>query len=124
MPFLSDNAHDALLNAIQDNVETLYICSTAPTTYTEASSTYALGNKSSPTVGEPTNGDTSGRKIVVSAISDGSVTADGTAAYWALCKDSATSELLVAGDLASSQGVSNGNTFTLTAFDIENPDPT
>ena len=121
MAFLNDLVLDAALDEIQTNTTTLYICSAAPVTYAEASSTYALGNKASPTVGTPGDGDTNGRKITISAISDGSVTADGTADYWALTSGSV---LYAAGDLASPQGVSNGNTFTLTSFDIEIPDPT
>ena len=119
MGYLHDDVLDAALNVIDTNVTTLYICSSLPSTYAEASSTYALGNKATPTVSTPTDGDTSGRKVTISAISDGSVTADGTAAFWALTSGTV---LYAAYDLASSQGVSNGNTFTLTAFDIEIPD--
>lgn len=60
--------------------------------------------------------------MTVDAISDGSVTATGTAGFFALTDDSA-SKLLAAGPLASTQGVTSGNTFSLTAFDIELPDP-
>jgi hypothetical protein len=122
MPFLNDAALDALLNYVQDNVETLHICSTLPTTYTEATVTYDLGNKASPTMAEPSDRGGGGRESVVSAITDGSVTATGTADFWALVKDSATSTLLAAGDLSAPQAVTSGNTFTLTSFAVGVPD--
>lgn len=122
MSFLNDNVLDAALSYISTNANRLDICSTEPATYTEATSTFTLGNKTSPGYTGPANGDTSGRKITINAISDGSVTGTGTASHWALSKTTATTELVAAGSLASSQGVTSGNTFTLTAFDIEIPD--
>lgn len=122
MPFMSDNAYDALLNYIDTNGETLYICSSLPVTYAEASSTYALGSKTSLTINAPSDRSPNGRECVVPAITDGSVSADGTAGFWAICKDSATSELLCAAALSATQAVSNGNTFTLTQFAIQVPD--
>ena len=122
MPFIDDTAFDLLLNDIQDNVEALHICSTEPTTYTEAVTTYSLGEKTTPTVAEPADRTPDGREIVISAITDGAVDVTGTAAFWALVKDSATSKLLATGDLAAPQGVTNGNTFTLTQFAIGVPD--
>jgi hypothetical protein len=122
MPFLQDAALDALLNYVQDSVETLHICSTLPTNYTEATVTYSLGNKATPTMAEPSDKAGGGRESIVSAISDGAVTADGTADFWALVKDTATSELLAAGDLSAPQAVTNGNTFTLTSFAVGVPD--
>lgn len=122
MPYMPDLAYDALLNYIQDSVETLYICSSLPTTYTEASSTYKLGTKTSPTVANPSDRSPNGRECVVSAITDGTVNTTGNAGYWALCKDSATSELLAAGALDTPQDVTSGNTFTLAQFAFGVPD--
>ena len=81
-----------------------------------------LALKAAPTITGPANGDVSGRKITISAITDGSVSANGTAAWVALTDDSG-SLLLAAQALNSTQVVSSGNEFTLTAFDIEYPDP-
>lgn len=120
MPFIHDNAMDAKLNYVKNNATVLHILSTEPTQFSEIA-TYTLGNKATPGFTGPGAGDTSGRKISVDAISDGSVTGDGTAGYW--CIASGT-ELLAADALAAPQGVSNGNTFTLPTFDIEDPDPT
>lgn len=120
--FLHDDVFDNGLSVLTNNTENLYICSTLPTTFAQASSTYKLGVKATPTVGSPVDRAGGGRKVVVSAITDGSVTVDGTAGFYALTDDSA-SKLLAQGDLASTQVVTNGNTFTLTAFDIGIPDP-
>ena len=119
---IGNEVFDAALSYISTNTENLYICSQQPTTFLEASSTYALGSKASPSFTGPAD-DTSGRKLTVDAISDGSVSATGTAAWVALTDDSG-SILLVAQALSASQAVTNGNTFTLTAFDINLQDPT
>jgi hypothetical protein len=120
MAFLNDAVLDAALDEIIDNVTTLYICSAEPATYAEASSTYALGSKASPTVGTKANGSPSGRQCTVSAISDGSVSDTGTATHWALTSGTV---LYAAEELSSSQAVTEGNDFTLTSFTITIPDP-
>ena len=125
---------DALLDYIDTNGADLHICSALPTTYTEATDTssgFSLGDKQAITISTSGAGDgatgngggTVPRKITVSAITDGDVTKTGTAAYWAIVKTTATTDVLAAGSLASSQAVTLANTFTLTAFDIEVPIP-
>lgn len=121
MPYIPDAAFDLLLNHIQDNVEALHICSAEPANYAGVAAV-DLGDKQSPSVAEPSAGTPDGREIVISAITDGSVTATDSATHWALVKDSATSELLATGDLSAPQGVTSGNTFTLTQFTIRVPD--
>jgi len=116
MAFIADNIFDSGLSYAQTNGSRIDVCSQEPTSYAEATSTYTLGNKTGLTVGAPTNGDTNGRKVVVPAITDGSVTGTGTASHWALTDGSG--ELLATGSLSASQGVTNGNTFTLGAIDI------
>lgn len=116
MAFIADNIFDSGLSYAQTNGSRIDVCSQEPASYAEATSTYTLGNKTGLTVGAPTNGDTNGRKVVVPAITDGSVTATGTATHWALTDG--TSELLATGSLSASQGVTSGNTFTLGAIDI------
>ena len=121
MTLLADYVLDLALAELDTNVTHLYICSAEPTTFTEATATYALGVKATPTIGAPANGATSGRRVTVAAITDGSVTATGTATHWALTKT--TGSVLVATNaLAASQSVTNGNTFSLAAFDITLPD--
>lgn len=122
MAFLSDNVLDFGVNYIDANGETLHICSAAPSSYANVASV-TLGNKASPTIGVPENGATNGRRVIISAITDGSVTGTNTATHWALVKDSATSELLAWQTLSASQAVTSGNTFTLDAISITIPDP-
>ena len=117
MPFIADNAFDQGLNYLDTNGTRIDICQTAePTTYTEATSTNTVGNKTGMNTGAPQNGATDGRRVIVPAITDGSGTATATAGWWALTDN--TSELLAAGALSASQGVTSGNTFTLDAISI------
>ena len=118
MPFIADTIFDSGLAYATTNGETLYITSAEATTYTQASATFALGSKTAATVGAAVAGATDGRRVIVSAITDGAVSGTGTATHWALCKDSATSELLATGALTASQAVTSGNTFTLDAISI------
>ena len=122
--FIADNAFDNGLTYIDSNGETLYITSQVATTYAEANSTYKLGTKTSITIGVPEAGATDGRRVIVSAITDGTVDSTGTATHWAVCKDSPTSELLATGPLTSSQAVTASNTFTTDALSITFRDAT
>lgn len=117
---LNDNVLDQGLNYITTNGDRIDICSLDPATYASATSTHSLGNAAT-TTGAPQNGDVSGRKVTIAAISGGSVTGTGTATHWALTDG--TGVLIATGSLAASQAVTNGNTFDLAAFDIEIPDP-
>lgn len=122
MAFIADAAFDAALAIVIDSSH-LYICSQEPTTYAAATSTYDLGSKATPTIGAAGDRTPNGRKVTVSAITDGSVTDSGTATHWALVK--ATGSLLRAtGALSAPQSVTSGNTFTLAAFDIGIADAT
>lgn len=119
MSFLNDDVRDDGLQVLTDATsKVLHICSAEPTSRAEAIS-LSLGSKTSPTVGAPQDGDTNGRKVVISAITDGSVTVTGTAAYWALIDGT---RLLATQALASTQAVTNGNPWTLAATDITIPD--
>lgn len=121
MPYLSDNVFDSGLGYASTNGSRVDICYDEPSNYTEATSTYSLGNETGVSVGTPVDRTGGGRKVEVPEITSGNVTVSGTAAYWALSDGSA--ELIAAGALSSTQSVTNGNTFTLTAFDIEIQDP-
>lgn len=123
MALIADYVFDAALSKLDTEANRLDICSTEPTTYTQAITTYSLGNKTSLSVGAPADRSPNGRKVTVAAITDGSVTATGTAAYWAIV-DTANSRLLATGALSASQSVTNGNTFSIGAFDIGIADAT
>lgn len=120
---LGDNVFDDGLQYIIDNCENLYVCSSQPTTFTEASVTYKLGTKATPSISGPSAGTVSGRKVTIAPFSDGVVDAAGNAAWFALTDDS-LSILLVSGNLASVQALVTGSPFSLTAIEVELPAPT
>ncbi len=123
MAYMPDSSYDAALDDACNNVENLYLCSQEPSTFTEASSTYKLATKASPSIGAAANRTGGGRQRTVAAITDGTVDATGTATHWALTDDS-LSILKPTGALSASQSVTNGNTFTTTAFEIGIADAT
>lgn len=118
MAYLDSHVLDNGLTVLQ-SATALHITSAEATTRANALSA-SLGNKASPSVGAPAARSPSGRKVTAAAISDGSVTATGTATSWALIDGT---RLLAAGALSASQAVTSGNTFTLAAFDIGIPGP-
>lgn len=123
MATLADRVYDFGLDVLDSEANRVDICSSEPTTYTAATSTASLGNTTSITISAPTDGDTSGRKVTLSAISGASVTGTGTASHFAIT-DTTNSRLLATGALSGGgQSVTSGNTFSLTAVDIEIPDP-
>jgi hypothetical protein len=122
MAFLSDNILDSGLSYLETYGDDLHICSQEPATYTEATSTYTLGDEQSISIGSPGDRGGGGRKVTVGAISGGDVTGTDTATHYAIVYVSGT-ELLVTGALSSSQAVTSGNTFDAAEFDIGIPDP-
>jgi len=119
--YLNDRVLDFGLNEIDTNANKLLICNALPTTYAEANATFAMGNKTGPTISAPQDNGSNGRKVVISAITDGALTATGTGSHWALV-DTANSRLLAAGPVATPQSVANGGIFTTSSFDIYIPD--
>lgn len=116
MAFINDEVFDGGLDYADTNGTRIDICSQEPANYTEATSTYTLGNKTGLNTGAPEAGATDGRRVIVPAITDGSVTGNGTASHWALTDGAAI--LVATGSLSSSQAVTSGNTFTLDAISI------
>ena len=116
MPFINDEVFDQGLDYADTNGTRIDICFTQePTTYTEATTTFTCGNDTVNT-GITEAGATDGRRVIVPAISAGSVTATQTAGWWALTD--ATAVLIAAGALSATQAVTSGNTFTLDAISI------
>mgnify|MGYP003343080184 CR=1 FL=1 len=122
MASIGDRVLDEGLSVLDLEANAVHITSQEATTYTEATSTYTLGNSTSVSIGAPTDRTGGGRKVTMSAISDGSVTASGTATHYAIV-DTSNSRLLVAGSLTASQSVTSGNTFSLQSLDVGIPDP-
>jgi hypothetical protein len=120
MDFIADRVLDFGLNVLDTEANRLDICSSQPTTYAAATGAASLGNKTSPSISAPAARSPSGRRVTVAAISDGNVTATGTATHYAIT-DTVNSRLLAAGDLDQSQVVTAGNIFTLPALDIGIP---
>jgi len=113
---------DSGLSWAISNGSVIDICSSEPTTYTEATVTYSLGSKTGLTLAAISNGASSGRKTTIPAVSSGSVDASGTAAYWALTDGA--SLLVATGALSATQVVTLGNTFSLDAINLTITDAT
>ena len=122
MATLDNRVFDNGLTVLDTEANKVLVTSQEASTYTEANSTYALGNSTSLSIGAPADRSGGGRKVAVASITDGSVTATGTATHYALV-DTNNSRLLATGSLTASQAVTSGNTFTLATFDIGIPDP-
>lgn len=114
MAFINDEVFDQGLDYADTNGTRIDICSSEPASYAGIAAV-TLGNKTLNT-GATQNGASNGRRVIVPAITDGAVTGTGTATHWALSDGSAI--LVATGALTASQGVTNGNTFTLDAISI------
>jgi uncharacterized membrane-anchored protein YitT (DUF2179 family) len=122
MAYIHDDVLDNGLSELPSHGNSLVICSQLPTTYLEASSTYLLATKSSPTISSPQDRTPTGRKVTVSAITDGTSSGTGSAAAWAIL-DTVGGRLLAAQALSESFPIQAGRAWTLTAFDIGFPGP-
>lgn len=117
--FAQTSVLDALLDKVATGV-TYTVCSTQPTTYAEATTTYTLasvtttGADFTKAVGSP-----NGRQVTVASKSAVSVTASGTAAHLAICDG--TTLLYVT--TVTSQALTSGNTVTIPSWTITVPSP-
>ena len=116
--YINPEVFDQGLDYADVNGTRIDLCSQEPTTYAEATTdgAFSLGNKTGLNTGAPEAGATDGRRVIVPAITNGTVTETGTATHWALTDNSAV--LIAAGLLSSSQAVTDGNPFTLDAISI------
>lgn len=117
--FLHNDVYDSGLSVLDTATATLHLCSAQPTTLAEATTTFGLGNKAGISIGAP-QAHTTGHKVIVAAITGGSITGSGTASHYAIVDGA---RLLAANVLASLQVVTAGNTFSLGAIDIAIPAP-
>ena len=110
---------DALHNYIKASADTITytLCSSQPTTRTEAVTTFMLASTTLNKTTELTlaNGDTSGRKMTVSAKNGVPVTNTGTGQHVAICD--ATNLLMVT--TTGSQAVSAGGTVDIGSWKNE-----
>jgi len=124
---MGKSIHDDVLDAALDTIalgNILTVCSSEPTTRTEAVVTYKLADVAlTPGDGNGdftiSNGDTSGRKITIAEQANVDIDSDGTAAHIAICDD--TRLLLVT--TCVSQALTAGGTVTIPTFDYELRDP-
>lgn len=119
MANVSDEFFDSGLDWVDTNGTILHILPGEYSTFTGVTGN-SLGNKTGINPAAPSNRTAGGREVVISAITGGSVTGTGTATHWALVS---ASVFVACGALASSQGVTSGNTFSLTQFALGIPDP-
>lgn len=115
MAFISDEVFDQGLDYADTNGTRIDICSSEPANYAAVAGV-SLGNKTGLNTGATEDGAVSGRRVIVPAIIDGSVTASGTATHWALTDG--TGILVATGALSASQAVTSGNTFLLGAISL------
>lgn len=108
--FASSAFIDGAFNVIKASADTITytLCSTQPTTRTEAVTTYMLASTTLNKTTEITlaNGDTSGRKMTISAKTGVSVTNSGSGQHVAICD--ATNLIFVT--TTTTQAVSAGGT--------------
>ena len=119
MAFIADRVLDMGLNVLSTEADVLHICTSEPADFAAVAGA-SVGTKTSLSVGAPAARSPDGRRVTVAQITDGSVTGTDTASHWAIV-DSGNSRLLATGALSASQAVTDGNTFTLAAFDIGIP---
>jgi len=122
MATLADRVFDEGLSILSTEADKILLTSQEATTYTEANSTYALGNSTSLTIASPSDRPSGGREVIVAAVEDGNITASGTTTHYAIV-DTVNSRLLATSSLTENQVVETGNTFTLGSFTIGIPDP-
>jgi hypothetical protein len=123
---MAKSAADAVLDGLLDVVATAtaqIACSAQPTSYAEATSTYALADVTIDS-GDFTkgNGDTNGRKVTVAQQAGVDVDTTGTATHVALVITASSTLLYVT--TCTSQALTSGNSVTFPAWDIEVADPT
>ena len=122
MPSLNNRVFDNGLSVLGTEANRIDLTSQEATTYAAATSAFTLGNSTSLSIAAPSDRSGGGREVVVAAISDGSVTGNGTATHYAIV-DVSNTRLLATGSLTASQVVASGNTFSLGSFTIGIPDP-
>lgn len=106
--------------AVIDNTTTITVCSAAPANYAGIAAVALASVTVDPSDFTPGDGDTSGRKVAVTAQSGVSVTTTGTATH-VVGDDGST---LLWTTECTSQALTSGNTVNIPTFDIEFADPT
>ena len=119
------SVHDSVLDAalaVIAGASSICVCSTQPTTYAEAITTYKLAISATPTFQAAADGDTSGRKLEVDEEADINVDTGGNAEHVALVNSVGSVLLYVT--TCTLQALVQDNTVTIPTWDIEIADPT
>ena len=126
-PNFVDAVLDASLAFLADNCDRVDICTTEPTTYAEATTTFTVANYTL-TLGAGggdwtiANGDTSGRKLTLGAQSGNNGTGTGAANFLAFTNGTDTLYGVIDGD---GDTVNSGSPVNIAAVDVlEIRDPT
>ena len=99
----------------------MFVCSTQPTTYAEASTTYMLAAKTAiPSTDYAIADGTSGRRLTTTQYSGVSITNTGSAQHIAICNAS----VLLYVTTCTAQTINSGGTVTIPSWYIELADPT
>ena len=118
--YLPDAIIDGMLDYIRLRCTGISVCSTQPTTYAHATSTYKLADTNGLTSTKITqgDGDTSGRKITMPANNSLTVDTTGTAAHVAWWGTTGSGVLLLV-TTCTTQALTTGNTVNVPAHDFE-----
>jgi hypothetical protein len=117
---LGDRVLDYGLRTLDLEADKIFICNNFPTTYLEATSTYAVGSKhfgQGLVFGAPAAGAPKGRIVTSIAVSDGLATTIGTPQCWAVV-DSMNSRLLATGPASGFTTVGVNWSWTLEQIPI------
>ena len=117
--YLPDASIDGMLSWIRERLTGISVCSTQPTTYAQATSTYELADQNGLTSTDLTlgDGDTSGRKISMGAQNGVAVDTSGVAGHVAWWGSSGSTLLLVT--TCTTQNLTTGNTVNIPSHDFE-----
>lgn len=118
-----DNALDAAINYILNNLSKAYICSEEPETVEEANDTYMLAEMdiTSYDITGPSAGDPDGRAFTIGQLACDSADATGTGTYLALYSDLGELSLVV--PLSSSIAVTASKPLILLSITVTFRDP-
>ncbi len=114
--FVADAVLDAALDEIINNAVRLAVCSSAPAAYANIAAATLASFTIDSSDFTKANGDTSGRKVTVSAQSGATASGTGNATHLVLHDNSS---VMYAINACTSQSVTTGNTVNTAAYDIE-----
>lgn len=120
-------ANDLVMDAALDFIATatrLTVCTSQPTSFAEGNATFALADVTiDGSDFTKANGDTSGRKVTISAQSGVLIDTSGTALYVALLRVSDSTLIYVTTCTSQALTANGSNTVNVPAWDIEIADP-